>query len=234
MMHIMNRCQAIIFDMDGVIVDSEPIHGESFKIFLDELNLPYTDNFINDLVGHSINHNIKTINETYLSHEPLEVEEGIRIRDEIYLNLITNQHLSPMEGIEDLMLICQSKGIKIGLASSSSREQIEAILKNLSQNNSRGLNFHTVFDVTVAGDEVEKKKPAPDIYKKATQLLGVSPENCIAIEDSGAGILSVRANNLFCIALRNQFLKEKDTRPADLVINSINEIVKLMNLTENE
>jgi beta-phosphoglucomutase-like phosphatase (HAD superfamily) len=214
--------------MDGVIVDSEPIHGEAFRIFLNELNLPFTETFIDDLVGHSVNHNIKTINETYLSHKPLDIEKGVRIRNEIYLNLIAEQQLSPMEGIEDLLLICQSKNIKIGLASSSVREQIDVILNNLSQNSLCDINFKTIFDVTVAGNEVSNKKPAPDIYQKVTQSLGVNASNCIAIEDSGAGILSAKATGMFCIALRNKYLKPKDSLPADLVINSIREVVDMM------
>jgi len=101
--------QEMILDMDGVIVDSEPIHGESFKLFLEKLKVPYTEQFINDLVGHSVNHNIRTINETYLQERPLNIEEGVKIRDAIYLDLITSRPLKPLKGIEDLILICQQK-----------------------------------------------------------------------------------------------------------------------------
>jgi HAD superfamily hydrolase (TIGR01509 family) len=219
----------MILDMDGVIVDSEPIHGESFCMFLDQLKVPYTEEFISDLVGHSINHNIQTINKTFLQNRPLEIEEGIKIRDALYLSLINNRSIEPLDGIEDLILICKKKGIKLGLASSSVREQIDAILKNLSQNAKKKINFQTVFDVTVSGNEVLKKKPAPDIYHKVIQTLGIERDNCIAIEDSGAGILSAKANDIFCIALRNQYLKEKEAFPADLIINSINELVDIMN-----
>ena len=134
---IVDRCKAIILDMDGVIVDSEPIHGESFGMFLDTLKVPYTEEFISDLVGHSIDNNIETINQVYLSDNPIDVLEGIRIRDTIYLSLITSRRLKPLDGIEDLVLLCKKKGIKLGLASSSVREQIDAILKSLSKNNKK-------------------------------------------------------------------------------------------------
>jgi beta-phosphoglucomutase-like phosphatase (HAD superfamily) len=220
----------MILDMDGVIVDSEPVHGESFKMFLDDLKVPYTDQFVNDLVGHSINHNIKTINKTYLKDRPLKIEDGVKIRDAIYLDLITSRTLKPLTGIEDLLSLCKRSGIKLGLASSSVREQIEAILENLSQNSDQEVDFKTIFDVTVAGDEVENKKPAPDIYHKAVQLLGVNKDFCIAVEDSGAGIQSAKKNDLFCIALRNQYLKEKEAKTADLIIDSIHDIVEMMSL----
>jgi beta-phosphoglucomutase-like phosphatase (HAD superfamily) len=227
--NIFSKCAAIIFDMDGVIVDSEPIHGESFRIFLEELKVPYTEEFVNNLVGHSVNHNIKTINETYLQHRPLDIEEGIRSRDTIYFNLITTRSLKPIEGIEDLISKCKDTGIKLGLASSSVREQIDAILKSLTENSTQGINFQTVFDATVGGDEVSNKKPAPDIYKKAIQILDINNDYCIAIEDSGAGILSAKANGIFCIALKNQYLKQKEALAADMVINSIKEVVNRMN-----
>ena len=96
------------------------------------------------------------------------------------------------------------------------------------QNNLQNINFQTIFDVTVAGDEVSEKKPAPDIYDKAIQLLSVDRKRCVAIEDSGAGIMSAKANDIFCVALRNQFLKDSDALLADLIINSIKEVVDIL------
>jgi beta-phosphoglucomutase-like phosphatase (HAD superfamily) len=66
--------------MDGVIVDSEPIHAESFRMFLDNLNILYTEEFINDLVGHSVDSNIQAVNQEYLSENPLDIKEGVKIR----------------------------------------------------------------------------------------------------------------------------------------------------------
>ena len=231
---IVDRCKAIILDMDGVIVDSEPIHGESFGVFLDTLKVPYTEEFISDLVGHSVDNNIETINQVYLSDNPIDVLEGIRIRDTIYLSLITSRRLKPLDGIEDLVLLCKKKGIKLGLASSSVREQIDTILKSLSKNNKKNIDFQTVFDVTVGGNEVTRKKPAPDIYHKVIGSLGIDKENCIAIEDSRAGIESAKANEIACIALRNRYLKEKESLTADLVVNSINEVVEMINLVQGK
>ena len=215
--------------MDGVIVDSEPIHGESFGMFLDKLKVPYTEDFIGDLVGHSIDSNIQTINQVYLHDNPIDLLEGIRIRDALYLSLITSRPLKPIEGIEDLLLLCKKKGIKLGLASSSVREQIDAILKNLSENNEQNIDFQKVFDVTVGGNEVSQKKPAPDIYHKVIETLGIERDKCLAIEDSKAGILSAKSNDITCIALKNQYLKENESNTADLVIHSIHEVVEMIN-----
>lgn len=217
--------------MDGVLVDSEPIHNQSFRMFLNKLNIPFTEEFVRDLVGHSVDSNIQTINKKYLSEDPLNIDEGIKTRDALYLSLIAEQELKPLDGIEELIILSKQKNIKLALASSSVREQVDTILNNLSRNSIHHIDFQNVFDVTVAGDEVFQKKPAPDIYHKAIQNLGVDRNYCIAIEDSGAGITSAKANEIACIALRNQYLKENELLEADIVVNSIKEVVDMFNIS---
>ncbi len=225
-MGIPAELNAIIFDMDGVIVDSEPIHIESFQIFLDRINVPYTDEFIDNLVGYSIDHNIQTINDQYLSDNPLKISEGVKERDKIYMDLINQRELQPLEGLTDLIKLCQSKGIKVALASSSVREQVDIILSNLTRNNNNGINFTDAFKISVSGDEVKEKKPAPDLYRRALSLLQIKAENCLAIEDSEVGILSAKSNGIYCFALQNQYLKPDQMDQADYIITSINEVVR--------
>jgi len=225
---IIANCELVILDMDGVIVDSEPIHGESFRLFFDKLGLNYSQEFINNLVGHSVNSNIQTINEAYLAERPLDIEEGVKMRDSIYLGLIANSPLKPIDGIESLILKCNQKGIRLGLATSSVREQIEVVLNSLSKNGNHNIDFKNVFDIIVGGDDVAKKKPAPDIYKMVIQKLDIAPDKCIAIEDSEAGLKSAKANGIFCIALKNQYLKINDNLTADLIVDSIHKVVDLL------
>jgi len=220
--------KAIIFDMDGVIVDSEPIHVEAFQIFLDRLNISYTDEFVDNLVGYSIDHNIQTINNHYLSDNPLGISEGVEGRDKIYLELINQRELHPLEGLIELLKLCQVKGVRVALASSSTREQVDIILANLSQNKKFGINFTEFFKLSVSGDEVQVKKPAPDLYRMALFMLGEKTENCLAIEDSEAGILSAKSNNLFCIALKNEYFSMNRLKKADIIVDSISEIVSAL------
>jgi len=225
---LLTRCHAVIFDMDGVLVDSEPIHAQSFRVFLTNLKIPFTESFIDDLVGYSIDHNIKTINQTFLTERPLDVAEGVKARDAVYMDLLKKEKLKPLGGVEPLIHICRKRKIRLALASSSVREQVDQILNNLSGRNSDPVDFREVFDVTVSGDEVRQKKPAPDIYRRALDLLDVQAADCLAIEDSEAGILSARANDIFCFALRNPYLKEEKARLADKIIDSIEEVYRLM------
>jgi HAD superfamily hydrolase (TIGR01509 family) len=222
------NCKALILDMDGVLVDSEPIHGESFRLFFEKLGVDCTEEFIHNLVGHSVNSNIQTINETFLADRPLDIEEGVKMRDSLYLELITNIPLKPIKGIESLILKCNKKGLRLGLATSSAREQIEVILNSLSKNGDHKIDYKNVFDVIVGGDEVANKKPSPDIYKKVIRKLGIAPDKCLAIEDSEAGLMSAKANGIFCVALKNQYLKIHDNLTADMIVDSIYEVVNLM------
>ncbi len=223
-----NHFSAIILDMDGVLVDSEPVHAESFRIFLKHLNISYTEAFIDSLVGYSVDQNIETINRSYLSERPMDIGEGIKQRNSIYLELINNLQLVPIEGIDPLIAYCQEKGIKMALASSSGRDQVETILNNLSQNSKNKINYNKVITVKVCGDDVKNKKPAPDIYQRALKLLNIEARKCMAVEDSEAGIRSAKANEIYCIALKNQYLTYDKMADADYVVSSITEIVDLL------
>ena len=223
-----SQCEAVILDMDGVLVDTEPIHAESFRIFLKELNIPFTEEFIDNLVGYSIDHNIQTINHVFLKEKPLDISAGIKQRDDIYLSMINQKVMRPIEGIESLFALCRRKGLRLALASSSVREQVDAILKNLSENDPDRNDYMHTFEVTVSGDDVENKKPAPDIYERALKLLDIPAEKCFTIEDSQAGILSAKSNGIYCFALQNQYLKRTHADGADYLIHSINEVVNLM------
>ncbi|TFG95910.1 MAG: HAD family phosphatase, partial [Calditrichales bacterium] len=212
----------------GVIVDSEPIHAESFRIFLRELGLPVDEAFISGLVGYSIDDNIETINHTYMDSQLLDITAGVNRRDEIYMELISRSELTPMPGIEELISVLSDAGWSFALASSSVRVQVDAILKNLSENSRRKINFSDLLRINVSGDEVKLKKPAPDLYARALSMLKKPAQECMAIEDSGAGIRSAKANELFCVALKNQYFKTEQLAEADLLVEHVDEITRFL------
>lgn len=225
---IFSKCKAVILDMDGILVDSEPIHVDSFRRFLNNLNVSYTDEFLYGLVGHSVDSNIELINQQYLSDTPLDIAEGIEMRDGLYLEMISRTSLEPIDGIESLVLLCKKENIQLALASSSVREQVDAILNNLTKNSRQKINYKAVFEITISGDDVTHKKPSAEIYQRAITLLSTNIDKCIAIEDSHAGIMSAKASGLFCIALKNQFLGKEQMKSADYLIDSINDVVTLI------
>lgn len=223
---MLQQVEAIIMDMDGVLVDTEPIHLAAFKQFMDELQLPYTEKFLHSFIGYSIAHNVQTINQKYMAGRELDVDEAVQQRDAIYLEMIRQTQLAPLPGIIDIIDFCYNHGLRTALASSSSREQVGAILSNLSAHADYELNLVQTFHSIVTGDDVERRKPAPDIYLKTLANLSLPGSGCLAIEDSAAGVRSAKSAGLFCIALRNPFVPEAQLQDADARVDSLAEVVE--------
>ncbi len=214
--------KAVILDMDGVLVDSEPYHVQSFKIMMDELKLNYEDSFVHSFIGHSIESNIQSINEELMQGRELNLAEAVEYRDALYLDLIKQADLKPMSGIYKLIEKCREKNITLALASSSVKKQVDVILTKLSKNE---WNLNTIFNSIVTGDDVEKRKPEPDIYQKTISNLNIAADQCLAIEDSPAGVKSAKSAGLHCIALKSVFIDSNELKDADLLIDNINQAV---------
>lgn len=217
--------KAVVLDMDGVLVDSEPFHVQSFKIMMNELNLTYDDSFLHSFIGHSIENNIQSINEILLQGRELDLKEAVKYRDSIYLELIKRADLKPMFGIYELIETCRKNKIILALASSSIKEQVDVILSKLSRNS---WDLNKIFVSIVTGDDVIKLKPAPDIYQTTINNLKMPPHQCLAIEDSPAGVQSAKTAGLSCIALKSVFINPTDLQSADLLVDNLDQIVELL------
>ena len=220
--------RAVILDMDGILVDTEPIHLESFRTYLNKFSIEPKESFLASLVGHSVENNIAVINETFFKQKPIPIQEGVRLREEIYINLISSSNLKAMDGVEQLIDNCMNTKILLGLASSSSKKQIDLILHKLTKTSEKRLDYLSLFNAVVSGDDVQRKKPAPDIYQKMIELLDISREKCLAVEDSYAGIQSAKAAGLKCIVLDNAFIKSGEMKYADQIIYSMHELNRII------
>lgn len=222
------RVKTLVLDMDGVLVDTEPLHVEAFRRYMDELDITYEDEFIHGFIGYSIAQNVATINRTFLKGREVDVAQGERHRDSIYLSLIREAPLAPVPGVIDLIDFCLNEGMTLALASSSSREQVDTILDNLEQHPETPLVLRRTFSAIVTGDEVPQRKPAPDIYQSALKKLNARPDHSLAVEDSPAGVSSAVAAGLTCIALRSPFIKNERLRHAHLQVDHLSEVVELL------
>jgi HAD superfamily hydrolase (TIGR01509 family) len=209
--------KACILDMDGVIVDTEPIQLEAFRLFLNDYQIQVGQDFLQSLVGYSIQDNMIDIKQQFFHHQAFDIPSAIRRRNEFYLKMIAQQKLEPLAGVMDLISFCQQKDLKLALASSSDQQQVDTIMNRLVN------NFRTVFDVVVTGDDVHNKKPAPDIYLRVVEQLELAPTSCLAFEDSRAGVESAKAAGVICFAVRNRYAEEKYLQKADRIIDSIQE-----------
>jgi HAD superfamily hydrolase (TIGR01509 family) len=131
-----------------------------------------------------------------------------------------------MPGLLQLLSATAKLGLKLGVASSSSRAQVQTILTGMVDNDGDPLATH--FASIVTGSDVQHKKPAPDIYVKACQQLGLAKEQCVAVEDSKTGIESARAAGIFTIAIPNRFTAHQDLSSANLVLNRLDEVLTML------
>lgn len=197
--------------MDGVIIDSEPLHFESDRMVMREFGVELTDEELNRYVGVANPQMWAELKDKYNIN--LTIDELLERQHANKLKLLKEIQLETISGIDELILDLQKKGIAIALASSSSREFIELVLKKLG--------IIDCFQVIVSGDDVEKGKPEPDIFLKAAELLKVAPENCIVLEDSEHGVNAAKKAGMKCIGFINPNSGNQDLSKADKIVSTL-------------
>lgn len=206
--------EAVIFDMDGVIVDSEPWHLEINLKLYEELGFKLTLEEYKQFIGKSNIDMWSLLKNKYSLKQ--SIPELLKMQGEKNIQFLRKQKDGLIEGILPLLKTLKEKGIPAGLASSSSLEYIEAVLNKFK--------IREYFQVVVTGENMEKGKPAPDIFLYTAKLLGVKPEKCVVIEDSENGVKAAKAGGMRCIGFNNPNSGEQDLRGADWLIDSIKEI----------
>jgi HAD superfamily hydrolase (TIGR01509 family) len=206
---------SVIFDMDGVIINSEPLHMAAETKFFHSLGFRITEAEHHSFVGTTSINMWRRLKARYGLPQPIE-ELVVREREEYFQYLCSQEQLEPIAYIPELMDMLRSQSITLLLASSSPQKQIDYILHKLD------LKKH--FTVCVSGDEVAQGKPAPDIFLKAAALGGCAPHDCLVIEDSGNGIAAAKAAGIKCIAFYNPDSGNQDLSRADRVVSSIRDI----------
>lgn len=208
--------RAVIFDMDGVIVDSEPLHYESEKRVLSRLGYDFPREIHRKYIGYA--------NEYEFWQDLLE-EYGVSLN--IQTLILEKQdyffkHLSHITIIKPALTLLErlkKVSISIALASSSGRELIQKILDTFSLN-----HFFTVIQ---SGDDVKNGKPAPDIFLLTAEKLGVKPGECIVIEDSLNGVKAGHAAGMTVVAVPNEYTKMLDFSLADYRVESLDDFYGL-------
>lgn len=208
------QIKLVVFDMDGVVLDSEPLHEKARQRMFREMGV-VPDSRMPDAVGKSASGFWRSILRIYnLEGDPYVLE---RRQYTLVAAQIKENHLQPSAGFIDIVDKARSKGIKIALASSSTRELVNHTLKLLE--------VERYFNITVSGDEIPKKKPAPDGYLKVLQLAGIEASCAIAVEDSCAGIVSAQKAGIFCYGYRNKTSGNQDISNADAIISRLSDIL---------
>ena len=191
--------KGVLFDMDGVLLDSEEFMCEAaIRMFSEKGLLVRKEDFL-PFVGMGENRYLGGVAEKYGCDFNLEKDKGRAYQ--IYSE-ITAGKLFPLPGVHDFIKRCRKRALKLGVATSADRVKMEINLAALD------LSAGT-WDQTVNGLEVERKKPFPDIYLEAARRLELNPEECLVVEDAVSGIDAAKAAGCRCLALRTSFPAEK-------------------------
>jgi HAD superfamily hydrolase (TIGR01509 family) len=208
-----SKIRAVIFDMDGVLVDSEPlINAAAIAMFREKGLLVQPEDFL-PFVGAGEDRYIGGVAEKY--HFPLDVPEAKRRTYEIYLDLVPSR-LQAFPGAVEFVHACRDAGLLIAVASSADRIKVNANLQKM------GLP-REFWDAVVWAEDVENKKPAPDIFLSAAKKLGVRPSDCVVIEDAVNGVQAAHAAGMMCIAVAQTFPADR-LQDADLIREKISDI----------
>lgn len=204
--------EAVIFDMDGTLVDSMPLHVKAIRVALDGA-CEFEDEYIYNRAGVRLAHIFK---EMMPDKGEGELSRLIAKKKEIFLEM-SKGGVPPIPGVDGFIQRLKGDGVPIAVASSSSRQSVERMLKKA------GLAGY--FEVVVTATEVKEDKPDPRIFLEAAERMGVQPSGCVVFEDATKGIEGAHRAGMKAVAvLHGKTASREALSKADLVINDYREI----------
>jgi len=207
--------QTVIFDMDGVIVDTEPVHHYAYDLHFKQLNIPITPEMYASFTGNSTKNIFERLKAEF------NLEEDVQTLVETKRNLFNDafdskEDLYLLDGVEDLIKELHANGMQLVLASSSATVTIKRIFNRFG--------LHHYFTHIVSGEDFPKSKPHPAIFQHAAFLANTPVEQCIVIEDSTNGVAAAKAAGIYCVGYDSVNSKLQDYSKADRVISHFNEL----------
>ncbi len=200
------KLKAVLFDMDGTIMDSMPWHDKSWKEFLQRKNLDFTPQ-----LWAALHHGTLVDIMPRIFGESISLEDIWRLgmeKEAIFKELYRG-NTEPLAGVKEFLLELRAAGIKTALATAADRSNANFALDEL--------DFHRLFDVVVSSNEVPVGKPEPDVYLFAAHCLKSDPENCVVFEDSSSGIESGRRAGMKVIGVQTT-IKDMSLLPVEKAI----------------
>jgi HAD superfamily hydrolase (TIGR01509 family) len=218
--------KVVIFDMDGVIIDSEPAYLEMNLKMFSEMGIDMDENDYKALVGMPSLPMWTMLKEKYNFEK--DVDEIILSEKNRMFEILDSGIISkPMNGISDLLNELKLNNYKLSVASSSAKDNIELILKKL--------DLFRYFEFIISGEEVLKGKPDPEMFLKVSEKFKVPASECFVIEDSTNGVNAAISAGMKCIGFKNNDTNHQDISKADLMIqnfekNNIENILKFIKI----
>lgn len=209
----MNRQNfAVIFDMDGVLVDSVGLNWQAYNEVLERYGKRVATEDISRYVGRNIHDQVDMLNQEF----DLEIDPDQFIKETDRLKQSLFKDLQPNPGVVDFLRELKNAQIPIALGTSNSREVAAQRLSTMA--------IEEYFDTVVTEEDTELHKPSPDVYLKTAANLDFSADNCVVFEDALSGIEAAKKADMKCVAVKTPYIEEKALSGADKVIESFKDI----------
>ena len=213
--------EAVLFDLDGLRVDSEHHSIASWQAVLAKRGVQFDQAALDSVLGQRVIETAQTA--IRLFHLPEQPEDLANEKAEYQITHLDG-NVKPMSGLSELLDFIDRSGLKKAVASSGLRRYIDAVLINA--------HIHNRFNIIVSGEDVVNGKPAPDVFLAAARALNVAPQNCLVLEDAPFGVQAAKAAGMTCFAVPNPSAGALDLSLADRIVPSLHEVINY--LTSNE
>jgi len=212
---IFDMLKAVIFDMDGVIINSEPMHHKAYHDMFDEVGIQVSKEMYESFTGQSTINICKRLCEHFnLSESP---EALVALKRKHYKQFFdTDSSLGLIDGVLNLIKNYHESGLTLVLGSSASMSGINMIFERF--------NLNKYFKSKLSGADLKQSKPHPEIFIKAAEATGFKKEECLVIEDSTNGIEAAKSAGIFCVGYDSFHSKNQDYSKADILINDFKDI----------
>lgn len=207
--------KSVLFDMDGVIVDTEPLHRKAYFNMFEDLNISVSEELYTSFTGSSTKKVCTTLVDNFGLKETHE--ELAKIKRAYFKHYFDNDSdFDLLPGVKNLIENYHQNGVKLILASSAHMNTINWVFEKFE--------LEKYFSGKISGASLKQSKPHPEIFQLAAEIAGEPNENCLVIEDSTNGILAAQAAGIFCVAYKSEHSVDQDYSKANLVISDFSDI----------
>lgn len=219
--------KTVVFDMDGVIIDSEPIHMDIQEQLFSQYRIALSKEEYQAYIGRSS----KNMWQELIPKFDLEitVEQVLALdKSRYHQKLRETPGISPIPGIPELLQALADCSINLILASSSTRESIDLVLQLF--------RLEEFFNHRISGADLTWSKPHPQIFQEAARMVSCIPEDCVVIEDSRHGVAAAKSAGMYCVGFRNPNSGDQDLSMSDLIVDDFHKLTPdiIMNFGRNK
>jgi beta-phosphoglucomutase len=208
----------VLFDMDGVRVDSEPFHDKVNEDIYKTLGIVVDKADVNEFIGRTSNHRWTSLKERYHLNQTVDALNDWQWK--ALVEQLPDSGIGPSDGLDTLLAFLKQNNIRASVASSSRSTFVEAVMDHL--------DLHKDMEGYTCGDEVENCKPAPDIFLLAAHKMDVDPSLCLVIEDSAAGVSAAKAAGMYAVGYDNPTSEGQDLSQADVTVKNLADICGIL------